>query len=269
MEGRNSPLHYLQNKYLQEKKMVNKYVTDYDGEYVVSGIVVKNGRKHQDRFWIPHTVPNSDHKKVAYVVGNGTSRINYSGVAMKLSYLTTAGGGHFGAYKGQCYGCNRIYQDWEPDFLVVTHPSLADEIVESGYAEDNIVFGRAKSVLEHPEHVSLIPHDPRMNAGATATYLACFHGHKKIYLYGFDNHTANPTINNNVYAGTEFYGPVDENPGDEVWVNNMKRIFDTYSDVDFVRVVANGMEGDMPEEWKWCRNFRQLKTWDFVVEADI
>ena len=91
--------------------MVNKYVTDYDGEYVVSGIVVKNGCKHQDRFWIPHTVPNSDHKKVAYVVGNGTSRINYSGVAMKLSYLTTAGGGHFGAYKGQCYGCNRIYQD--------------------------------------------------------------------------------------------------------------------------------------------------------------
>ena len=48
--------------------MVNKYVTDYDGEYVVSGIVVKNGRKHQDRFWIPHSVPNSDHKKVAYVV---------------------------------------------------------------------------------------------------------------------------------------------------------------------------------------------------------
>ena len=35
MEGRNSPLHYLQNKYLQENKIVNKYVTDYDGEYVV------------------------------------------------------------------------------------------------------------------------------------------------------------------------------------------------------------------------------------------
>ena len=63
--------------------MVNKYVSDYDGEYVVSGIVVKNGRKHQDRFWIPHTVPNSDHTKVAYVVGNGRSRVDYSTIDLK------------------------------------------------------------------------------------------------------------------------------------------------------------------------------------------
>ena len=56
---------------------------------------------------------------------------------------------------------------------------------------------------------------------------------------------------------------------DEVWVNNMKRIFDTYTDVDFIRVTAEGMEDEMPEAWKWCKNFRQLKVWDFVIEADI
>jgi len=247
--------------------MVNRYVDDYDGEYVVSGVVVKDGRRHQDRYWIPHSVPNSDHKKVAYVVGNGLSRIEYS--TMKLSYLTSASGGHLGKMKGQTYGCNRIYQDWTPEFLVVTHPKLATEIVESGYADDNVVFGRAKSVIDHPEHITLIPHDPRMNCGATATYLACFHHHKTIYLYGFDNQTADSTINNNVYAGTEFYPPKDENHGDHVWIKNMSRIFDTYQDVDFVRVTQSGMQDVMPDEWKWFRNFRQLKLWDFIREADI
>ena len=76
-------------------------------------------------------------------------------------------------------------------------------------------------------------------------------------------------MNNNVYAGTEFYGQADENPGDQVWINNMCRIFKTYNDVDFVRVTQSGMQDVMPDEWKWFRNFRQLKLWDFIGEADI
>jgi hypothetical protein len=246
---------------------VARYVDDYDGEYIVSGIVVKNGRRHQDRYWIPNSISNSDHKKVAFVVGNGMSRISMS--TFRLIYLTKSGGGHLGKMKAQCYGCNAVYRDWTPDFLVCTNPEMIDDIVEEGYAENNVVFGRAASLLNHPEYISLIPHDPRMNCGATATYLACFHGHKKIYLLGFDNQTSTPGINNNVYAGTKHYAPKDENTGDDVWINNMSRVFNTYQDVEFVRVTTEGMEGVMPEQWKWHRNLRQIHLKKFFIEADI
>jgi len=246
---------------------VARYIDDYDGEYIVSGVTVKNGRKHQDRFWIPNTIPNSDHNSVAYVVGNGKSRTSMS--TFKLSYLSTAGGGHLGKNKGQCYGCNKIYQDWSPDFLVATNSDIINDIIDEGYAENNVVFGRASCLLRHPEHVSLIPHDPRMNCGATAVYLACFHGHKKIYMLGFDNQSTDATINNNVYAGTQHYGPTDENPGDAVWINNMSRVFNTYTDVDFIRVTVAGMEEVMPDEWKWHRNLRQIHLKQFIIEADI
>lgn len=246
---------------------VARYVDDYDGEYIVSGIVVKNGRRHQDRYWIPNSIPNSDHKKVAYVVGNGKSRVSIS--TFQLIHLTNASGGHLGKYKGQTYGCNAIYRDWTPDFLVCTNAEMINDIVEEGYAENNVVFGRAASLLNHPEYISLIPHDPRMNCGATATYLACFHGHKKIYLLGFDNQSKLKTLNNNVYAGTKHYESAETNTGDDVWITNMSRVFNTYQDVDFIRVTTDGMVGEMPDMWKWHRNLRQMSLRQFFVDADI
>lgn len=246
---------------------IARYLEDYDGEYVVSGIVVKNGRRHQDRYWIPNMISNSDHKKHAFVVGNGVSRTSMS--TFRLSFLTNSGGGHLGKHKAQCYGCNAVYRDWNPDFLVCTNDKMVDDIVEEGYAENNVVFGRATSLLKYPEYVSLIPHDPRMNCGATATYLACFHGHTIIYLLGFDNQPNSKSTNNNVYAGSKHYAPVTENSGDEVWRNNMSKVFNTYKDVEFIRVTTEGMEGEMPDEWKWHRNLRQISLKKFFIEADI
>jgi hypothetical protein len=49
----------------------------------------------------------------------------------------------------------------------------------------------------------------------------------------------------------------------------MSKVFNTYKDVEFIRVTTEGMEGEMPDEWKWHRNLRQISLKKFFIEADI
>jgi hypothetical protein len=48
----------------------------------------------------------------------------------------------------------------------------------------------------------------------------------------------------------------------------MQAIFETYTDVDFVRVMP-AKYSTIPEAWKYITNFRQISTREFVLEADL
>ena len=56
---------------------------------------------------------------VGYVLGNGPSR-----KTVNLENLKE---------KGVVYGCNALYRDWEPDFLVANDWRVMLEVIESGY----------------------------------------------------------------------------------------------------------------------------------------
>lgn len=58
------------------------------------------------------------------VIGNGESR-NY----IDLNSL-----------KSKTYGCNAIYRDFTPDYLISIDNKMIHEIVESGYADNNICY---------------------------------------------------------------------------------------------------------------------------------
>jgi hypothetical protein len=51
------------------------YSDDYEGEFVIHNVNLKDGVRTEDREWIPRTIMNDDHRGHAVVVGNGTSRI--------------------------------------------------------------------------------------------------------------------------------------------------------------------------------------------------
>jgi hypothetical protein len=55
---------------------------------------------------------------------------------------------------------------------------------------------------------------------------------------------------------------------EDYWVQSMNIIFETYSDVDFIRV-APTKNFRMPELWKYRTNVRAIDFRDFVLEADL
>jgi len=240
-----------------------KYREDYTGEDIVTE------RKHEGRVWhdiietIPNAVTNNQISNRAVAIGNGTSRLKFDLKLLKKP------AGLLGSKTLQTYGCNALYRDFNPDFLIATgNNGIVKEIADSGYTADNIVYTNAIHLLEHPNKFYLIPYDPYADAGTTAAYIAAFDGHKQIYLVGFDGQI-NKGINDNVYADTSGYdGLKVDDLRDDKWATNLKQLFDIYNDVDFVKVSLTG-RAPTPEIFKYCSNFRHISFRELVLEADL
>jgi len=240
-----------------------KYRKDYTGE----DIIVE--RKHEGKKWwdqtetIPNMITNNQISNRAAIIGNGPSRLEFNLQNLKKPQ------GLLGATTVQTYGCNALYRDFTPDFLVSTgNNGIVTEIANSNYVNNNIVYSNAIHLLEHPSKFYLIPYDPYADAGTTAAYIAAFDGHTTIYLLGFDGYDLQGH-NNNIYADTNGYDLKwqFEIEGDKL-INNRAQLFNTYSDVDFVWVTSYG-KNTVPETLKWCSNHRQISFRDLVLECDL
>ena len=244
-------------------QLSKKYRTDYTGE----DIIVE--RKHENHVWhditetVPNQITNNQISDRAVIIGNGTSRLDFN-----LQHLKTPSG-LLGAKTLQTYGCNALYRDFTPDFLLATgNNGIIEEISKSSYVNNNIVYTNNLHLLEHPNKFYLIPYDPYADAGTTAAYIAAFDGHKRIYLLGFDGYDTEGH-NNNIYANTNGYdGKWEfEVEGDKL-INNRIQLFNVYNDVDFVWVTPSG-RSTVPERLKWCTNHRQISFRDLVLECDL
>lgn len=244
-------------------QLSRKYRKGYTGE----DIIVE--RKHEDQIWhnvtetVPNRITNNQISDRAVIIGNGISRLDFN-----LKHLKTHSG-LLGATTVQTYGCNALYRDFAPDFLIANgNNGIIDEIANSSYISNNIVYTNNLHLLEHPGKFYLIPYDPYADAGTTAAYIAAFDGHKRIYLLGFDGHDT-AGHNNNVYADTNGYdGEWEFEVEANKLINNRLQLFNVYNDVDFVWVTQSG-RSTVPEPLKWCSNHRQISFRDLVLECDL
>ena len=242
-------------------KVAKSYRKDYTGE----DIIVE--RKKEGTHWyetvetVPNAVTNNQISNRAVIVGNSPTRLEFNLQHLKKS------SGLLGADTLQTYGCNAVYRDFTPDFLVAHGNDIVKELAESEYIKDNIVYTNAIHLLEYPNKFYLIPYNPYADAGTTAAYIAAFDGHKKIYLLGFDEQDSE-NYNFNVYAGTNGYDAVDAEILSDTWVTNRIELFNLYDDVDFIWVTPRG-RSTVPESHKYCLNFRQISHRDFVLETDL
>lgn len=241
------------------------YRKDYQGENVVGNLVYAKQEWTVSEEWIPNSVVNNQISNQACVIGNGLSRKGFS-----LDVVFNHHGGLLARKKLQTYGCNALYRDAKPDFLVVSGEDngMVEEVANSGYCDNNIVYASIPHIMRHPEKFYSIPQDLAWNSGSVAAYLAAFDGHKKVYLLGFDGQDT-VSCNYNMYAGTANYqGARDAQASPNFLDLTMKAIFDVYTDVDFVRVMPTKYAA-MPEAWKFCQNLRQIGFREFVMEADL
>lgn len=229
------------------------YSTDYAGEW----INVELGKERVDRRFIKPNIIFENPSGSAICLGNGTSRSGYTTEKFEKTNARK-----ILRYYNVMYGCNAIYRDWQPDFLVITNQLLASKMPSDFY---EISFA-PQEIMRRYKGMNLIPGASRLDAGSAAVYLAAFHGAKQIFLYGYDGQQV-PDHNNNIYAGTEFYPPESEMIKDSSWIFNLKNIIQTYKDVKFYRVTGNPDDSYRP--LLRFNNYKPITFREFISLADL
>lgn len=239
------------------KKIKKLFRNSYLGEDIYSSANYKDGSWDYITEYVPRTLTHQGFGKTAIIIGNGISRLDFDLNEFKKSYIKK---------KIKTYGCNALYRDFEPDFLICTRPNIINEVVQSKYCESNVVYATGSAILNHPDSFHLIPQDPGWNAGSLAAYLACFDGYNKVVLIGFDGNDTPGTINN-VYLNSNGYIETSYQ-NDKFMSISMGHVFKTYQLVDFVLVNSTG-RGYMPKEWYGYTNLRRINFRELVLECDL
>ncbi len=226
------------------QKLKQIFRSSYAGESIVSELVLADNNWEPKTEYIANSVFTTYTTKQAVAIGNGPSRDQFD-----LGLIERHKGGIRAADKLQSYACNLVVQQgFTPDFLVVTDPGKVKTIAESDYPNDHIVYTNAQYILDYPGKFYLVPQNPPYDAGAMAAYLACFDGHKKLFLLGYDGYSDD--------AENSFY------------IKTLIHVMDTYKETEFIRVCPTRKTLCSVELQKRV-NFRQIDFRDFVLEADI
>ena len=239
-------------KPLPPKPLEAIYANTYEGEWLNYQLGDKVLRRHYK--------PQQDFFRTggrAIVLGNGVSRLRYPLSKINLSNKYK----HLDRYD-VIYGCNRAYTDeGDLDFLVVTNRLLSTMIPKELH---NITYATQEIQRANPA-MELIPMTQRMDAGAAAVSLACFHGADRVFLFGFDGQP-NSIENNNIYAGERYYASKDQSVNDTEWQDNLLRIMVCYKDVTFYRIDANPPNA---RKQTMLPNYRLITFNEFVSLADL
>lgn len=244
------------------QKLKQIYRSNYVGEHILTQLTLSGGEWNPTTEFVPNAVTNTYTTTQAVAIGNGESRLQ-----LDLGFIAGHRGGLFAENKLQSYGCNALYRDFAPDFLVATGDAIVDEIAASGYTNDHIVYSTADVLLRHPGKFYLVPQNIQFDSGALAAYMACFDGHKKVFLIGYDQYDGMASINN-VYKDTNGYPTSDQKENIQFFSMSLKQVVQTYSDVDFVRVMPLDT-WNISSELTPLVNFRQIDYNAFIREADI
>ena len=181
----------------------------YVGETVNTTLRIKDGKKTQETEWFPDkvkAVPRGN----AYCIGNGPSRKDFDLTKLKET--------------GQTYGCNALYRDFIPDYLFMVDRFISQKIVDDKVFDKCICYAPALEFNRSKRRLHLIPHNPHWISGSAAFWTACMHGHKNIYLIGFDFREYGKNQLNNIYQDTDNYGPRHSDTIFEPWLQQYRSI---------------------------------------------
>lgn len=181
----------------------------YEGETVVVKTIIRGGKKIQETAFYEDKVKAIPHGN-AYIIGNGPSRKNFNLNLLKNS--------------GQTYGCNALYRDFVPDYLFMVDSKMSKGIIDDQVYEKCICYAPSLEVNRYIGKLHLIPNNPHWVSGLQAMWTACVHGHKNLYLLGFDFREYGKDKLNNIYQDTEFYGERNSDLIFEAWLKQFRTL---------------------------------------------
>lgn len=165
------------------------------------------------------------------VIGNGTSRLQFDLNIIGDKFTT--------------YGCNALYRDYMPDYLVSIDWFMVDEIVKAKAHYKTKLFAQHDNNLDklsETEPINFVEITPdTVDSGHSAINLAASHRFDTVYMIGFD-YIVQGKINN-VYAGTRNYArknaPQVQTLASMSAPSRMKNYCKRYPDTKFIRVNGN------------------------------
>jgi len=166
----------------------------------------------------------------ACVIGNGPSRLQFD-----LNKI---------AETMKTYGCNALYRDYMPDYLISMDYNMVKEIL------DNKVHYRTSFHTQHENRIDKLQSEGEPinffwgfsetnDSGNSALKLALQHNNDVVYMIGFD-YSSNPSVLPNVYSGSKNYVSRHSYPAasmlDSKWEQRLKKIIKQHPDKKVVRV---------------------------------
>lgn len=168
---------------------------------------------------------NSVESNLAFVIGNGISRKNIDLNSLSLY--------------GKIYGCNALYRDFDPDYLVAVDLKMIDELEHVGYLKKGNVWTNYNNTIDHIHELNFFEKGQKWSSGPSALKLASDHSYDRIYILGFDFvGTNNGKFFNNVYANTKNYKKDNNFPiyyGN--WLKQTKYVISKNKDIKYIRVI--------------------------------
>lgn len=192
----------------------------------------------------------------AFVVGNGLSRSLINIPKLK--------------FKGTVYGCNAIYRDVAPHYLIAVDKKMVLEIVATGYHKRHEVWTNPNKSFEKIEGLNYFNPSKGWSSGPTALHMASQLEPKEIYILGFDfRGVGNDNSKfNNIYADTNNYKKSDEvytYYGN--WVRQTVNTIKYYGTIKYYRVIQP--DNYCPPELNNCVNLNNITVDDFCKKFDL
>ena len=194
------------------------------------------------------------------MLGNGTSR-----KPIDLHQLKSF---------GTLYGCNALYRDFEPDYLVAVDTKMILEINKAGYQHSHEVWTNPNRAFRGMNGFNFFNPSKGWSSGPTALWLASTHPHDTIYMLGMDFHGSMDTQGNrskvnNLYAGTHNYkrqGEAATYFGN--WERQTASTCDAHQGKRYIRIVADD-DDFIPKQLKKCTNLSHIKVSEFKRYYDF
>lgn len=167
---------------------------------------------------------------IGCVIGNGPSRLQFD-----LNKI---------AETMKTYGCNALYRDYLPNYLISMDYNMVKEIL------DNKVHHTTSFHTQHDNRIDKLQSEGEpinffwgfnetYDSGNGATKLALQHEHDVVYMIGFD-YSDNPSSLPNVYAGTKHYVSRHTYPAasmlDSKWEQRLRKILKQHPNQNVIRV---------------------------------
>jgi hypothetical protein len=182
------------------------------------------------------------HNNTAFVLGNGRSRL-----ATNHNALLDL---------GAVYGCNAIYREFNPHYLIAVDVNMVNEIISAGYHLNNELWTNPNKGVAAKDNVNFFSPHKGWSSGPTALHFAASKYYSEIYILGFD-FQGNAGLLNNVYADTFNYKKSND-PATYFgnWVSQTQKTIKEFSGIKFYRVIEPG--SFIPSEFEAIPNLQHL-----------
>jgi hypothetical protein len=185
--------------------------------------------------------------KKAFVLGNGTSRKSIDITQLKKF--------------GPIYGCNALYREFEPDYLVAVDTKMILEINQAGYQHKHQVWTNPNRAYNGMHGFNFFQPSKGWSSGPTALHLASTHDTTDIYILGFDYKGLGERINN-IYADTPNYKKKhDRATFHGNWLKQTIITTKNFSQKRYIRVL--GESGFIPKEFSNISNLSHISIEEF------